>query len=64
MSIAAEQPGLYDPLIIFPEGCTTNSTSLIQFKKGAFAPLLNIKPQIFKYHSCFQPASSGILDSA
>ena len=29
------------PLIIFPEGGTTNGSSLIEFKKGAFAGLIS-----------------------
>ena len=30
--------------MIFPEGATTNGTSIIQFKKGAFESLLPIQP--------------------
>jgi 1-acyl-sn-glycerol-3-phosphate acyltransferase len=36
------EQGLYPPLIIFPEGGTTNGTSIISFKKGAFASLRSI----------------------
>lgn len=28
--------GLMPPLLIYPEGCTTNGTSVITFKKGSF----------------------------
>jgi lysophosphatidylcholine acyltransferase/lyso-PAF acetyltransferase len=36
------EQGLYPPLIIHPEGGTTNGTSVISFKKGAFASLRSI----------------------
>ena len=45
--------GIYPPLIIYPEGGTSNGTSLITFKKGAFTGLKSIKPMIFKYYSPF-----------
>ena len=45
------------PLLIYPEGCTTNNTSLIQFKKGAFASLLSVQPIAMKYYAAhFNPA--------
>ena len=31
-----EKTKKYHPLLIFAEGCTTNGSSLIKFKKGAF----------------------------
>jgi 1-acyl-sn-glycerol-3-phosphate acyltransferase len=31
-----EETGAYNPLIIFPEGCCTNNTALLPFKRGAF----------------------------
>ncbi len=31
-----ESSGKYFPLLIFPEGGTTNGSSLLKFKKGAF----------------------------
>ena len=36
--------GLMPPINIFPEGATTNGESLIQFKRGAFASLMAVKP--------------------
>lgn len=36
-------------LHIFPEGCTTNGTKLIKFKKGAFASLKAVKPMVLRY---------------
>ena len=37
--------------VIFPEGATTNGTSLIEFKKGAFAALRAVKPHFSKIKS-------------
>ena len=34
------------PLLIFPEGTTTNGQYILRFKKGAFYHLLPIKPQL------------------
>ena len=36
------------PIIIFPEGATTNMTSVIRFRKGAFATLRPVKPFVTK----------------
>ncbi len=36
------------PLLIFPEGTVSSGKHLLQFKKGAFANLLPIKPVIVK----------------
>ena len=38
-------------LNIFPEGCTTNGTKLIQFKKGAFNSLRAVRPVVITYNS-------------
>ncbi|OUM68597.1 hypothetical protein PIROE2DRAFT_58021 [Piromyces sp. E2] len=37
------------PLAIFPEGTTTNGTSLIEFKYGAFYPHFPVQPIAVKY---------------
>jgi lysophosphatidylcholine acyltransferase / lyso-PAF acetyltransferase len=39
--IDAEQ-GKFPPLLIFPEGATTNGSCLLQFKKGAFLSLRSV----------------------
>jgi len=39
------------PLIIYPEGGTTNGTALLKFKRGAFVGLNSIKPVMIKYTS-------------
>jgi len=47
--------GFFAPLV-FPEGCTTNGESLIQFKSGAFVPKAPIQPCILRYPNCnFHP---------
>ena len=53
---------IYDPLIIFPEGGTTNGKYLINFKRGAFMWLGAVFPKIHKTHSWFQQSSSGVID--
>lgn len=47
------EQGLYPSLIIHPEGGTTNGTYLISFKKGAFAGLKSVQPEVFSYSSPF-----------
>ena len=37
---------ILSPLLLFPEGTTTNGKYILKFKKGAFYSLLPIKPQI------------------
>jgi lysophosphatidylcholine acyltransferase/lyso-PAF acetyltransferase len=36
----------FAPLLLFPEGTTTNGKYILKFKKGAFYSLLPIKPQV------------------
>ena len=43
------------PLIVHPEGGTTNGRALIKFKKGAFAALKSVKPCGIKYWSNLMP---------
>ncbi|CAD8148403.1 unnamed protein product [Paramecium pentaurelia] len=43
------QGQLFPPVIIFPEGTTTNGECLIPFKRGAFDPLLPVKICCLKY---------------
>lgn len=39
------------PLCIFPEGATSNGTSILQFQKGAFLTGRAVKPHYSKYWS-------------
>jgi hypothetical protein len=45
-----ETTGMYNQLLIFPEGCTTNGAGLVKFKKGAFYAEKSITPVIMKYN--------------
>lgn len=47
------EKGVYPPLILYPEGGTTNGTHLINFKKGAFVGLRSIQPFLIEYNSPF-----------
>ena len=40
------EQGKAGPLLVFPEGCSTNGKYIIKFKKGAFANLKPIKPMV------------------
>ena len=44
-----ESSGSYVPLLVFPEGGTTNGSSLIKFKKGAFLTEKRCTPMVYKY---------------
>ena len=45
------EKGIYPTLIMNVEGGTTNGTSLIKFKKGAFMGLNSIQPVVIKYET-------------
>lgn len=44
------------PMLIFPEGTTTNGDGLLEFKKGAFVPGAPIRPVIIVYTGQWDPA--------
>jgi len=56
----SEEGKLY-PLIINPEGGTTNGSMLIKFKRGAFAGLHSVQPICIKYHCPFMRIESGAM---
>jgi len=47
---------------MFPEGCTTNNTQLITFRRGAFVGLNSIQPVTFKYYSPYFNVSHDVLN--
>ena len=44
-----EKEGKYPPIVIFAEGGTTNGSSILPFKKGAFARFNPVRPVVLKY---------------
>lgn len=60
-AIEAEK-GLRQPVFIFPEGCTTNGTCVINFKRGAFYALRSVQPAVAKIWSIgpFKPVSGDV----
>jgi hypothetical protein len=53
---------LIEPLIIFPEGGTSNGKYLTEFKKGAFVGLRSLWPKVLKTTSAFQSPCTGVVD--
>ncbi|KAL7068165.1 acyltransferase domain-containing protein [Cryptosporidium serpentis] len=49
------------PLVIFPEGTTSNGSDIIPFKVGAFESLLPIQPVVLLYKSSFVSPAYDIL---
>eukprot|EP00906_Rhabdomonas_costata_P036530 RCo051237 len=47
------EPGKYPPLLIFPEGTTTNGTALLEFRRGAFTTGAPVIPMLVDYPSPF-----------
>ena len=59
-----EEAGEYAPVLVFPEGGTTNGSHLIKFKKGAFVNEKRVTPVLLKYkldESCSPEWGSGDL---
>lgn len=44
-----EEAGTYSPFLIFAEGGTSNGTSIMKFKKGAFFAERSVKPMFLRY---------------
>lgn len=45
------------PMLLFPEGTTTNSTFMLPFKTGAFLAGVSLQPVLIRYHvGRFSPA--------
>lgn len=52
------------PMIIFPEGTTSNGKSLLEFKKGAFLDGTAVRPVIIKYTGSWNPANTNFREAA
>lgn len=45
------------PLLLFPEGTTSNGQHLLEFKKGAFVPGVTVRPAVLYYSGSWDPAN-------
>ena len=54
------EKGLYQPLLIFPEGTTTNGRAMMKFKRGAFELEKPFYVYSLYYHSKFVPCLNMI----
>mmetsp|Transcript_52726 Transcript_52726/g.112809 ORF Transcript_52726/g.112809 Transcript_52726/m.112809 type:complete len:382 (+) Transcript_52726:116-1261(+) len=52
------------PLLIFPEGTTTNGESLLAFKNGAFSTGMPVRPVVLVYTGQWDPASTTYRETA
>lgn len=55
------EKGTVPPLIVYPEGCTSNGKYLLQFKKGTFVGENSIQPFSFKYSSPYINVSHDVM---
>lgn len=55
------EAGLGPPLLLCPEGGTTNGSKLIKFKRGAFASMLSVQPTGIKYKSYVTPIEAAMI---
>lgn len=46
------------PLLLFPEGTTSNGDALLPFKKGAFVPGAPVRPVVLTYTGSWHPANT------
>lgn len=47
------------PLLLFPEGTTSNGEHVLPFKKGAFAPGVAVRPIVLTYTGDWHPANTN-----
>jgi lysophosphatidylcholine acyltransferase/lyso-PAF acetyltransferase len=52
------------PLLIFPEGTTTNGEGTLDFRKGAFVSGAPVRPTVIVYTGRFNPASTSYKQTA
>lgn len=51
------------PLLIFPEGTTTNGEGLVEFRKGAFVAGIPVRPVIIVYTGQWNPATTNYVQT-
>jgi len=52
------------PLLLFPEGTTSNGVDLLEFKKGAFVPGAPVRPVVLCYTGAWHPANTDFKVSS
>ena len=56
------ETGKVQPILIFPEGCTTNHTSIVTFRRGAFFAERSVQPFTIEYSSPYFNVAHDILN--
>merc|ERR1712129_244925 len=51
------------PLLMFPEGTTTNGEGLLAFKNGAFVAGVPVRPVIIVYTGQWDPANTNYIET-
>eukprot|EP00759_Apiculatamorpha_spiralis_P007762 PhF_6_TR14927/c0_g1_i2/m.23343/K13510/LPCAT1_2; lysophosphatidylcholine acyltransferase / lyso-PAF acetyltransferase len=58
------ESGVWPPIIIFPEGTTTNQQALISFRPGPFLPGAPVQPVLLRYKYWFtDPSYTGTMSA-
>ncbi|CAK8996863.1 unnamed protein product [Durusdinium trenchii] len=60
--VANWQPGR-QPLLLFPEGTTSNGQGLLEFRKGAFVPGVPVRPAVLCYTGSWDPANTSYRET-
>ncbi|KAF6001154.1 Lysophosphatidylcholine acyltransferase [Cyanidiococcus yangmingshanensis] len=59
--VTSAEAAAYPPLVLFPEGTTSNGDALLRFHSGAFLSGVCVRPLALRYHSAdFDPAFVGL----
>eukprot|EP00913_Durusdinium_trenchii_P034301 g32093.t1 len=51
------------PLLLFPEGTTSNGQGLLEFRKGAFVPGVPVRPAVLCYTGSWDPANTSYRET-
>lgn len=60
--VANWKPGR-QPLLLFPEGTTSNGQGLLEFRKGAFVPGVPVRPAVLCYTGSWDPANTSYRET-
>jgi 1-acyl-sn-glycerol-3-phosphate acyltransferase len=61
--VATWKPG-DRPLLLFPEGTTSNGDSFLPFKRGAFIPGAPVRPVVLTYTGSWHPANTNFKETS